>query len=105
MGATLQQLTIYDVLAELEREAVDEPIGMSRLGAGPELGMTLLQPLLMRGWTLHEPVTAFAGGRKLFILEHQRIGIQVKAEGQTLGDVAVDLFEQAAPFTPWPVHE
>jgi hypothetical protein len=101
LDATLQQLTIYDVLAELEREPADEPIGMSRLGAGPELGMTLLQPLLMRGWTLLPPVVAFAGGRQLFILVHKRIGLEVKAEGATLGDVAVELFEQAAAFTPW----
>jgi hypothetical protein len=65
---------------------------MSRVGEGLELGMTLLQPLLLRGWTLHEPTNAFGGGR-LFILEHERIGLEVRAEGATLGDVAVDLFE------------
>jgi hypothetical protein len=74
---------------------------MSRIGEGPELGMTLLQPLLMKGWALHEPVTAFAGGRRLFILQHSRIGLEVKAEGATIGDVACELMEKAAPFTPW----
>lgn len=58
MDATLQQLTIYDALAELERE---QPLGMSRIGDGPELGMTLLQPLFAHGWTLQQPVLAFAG--------------------------------------------
>jgi hypothetical protein len=78
---------------------------MSRIGAGVELGETLLRPLLMRGWTLHEPVEAFAGGRKLFILQHARIGLEVKAEGATLGEVACQLFEEAAPFTPWPTAD
>lgn len=101
MDATLQQLTIYDALAELEREAADEPIGMSRLGAGPELGMTLLQPLLLRGWSLQQPVRAFAGGGQLFMLVHARTGVEVKAEGDALSDVAVELFEKACVFTPF----
>jgi hypothetical protein len=83
---------------------------MSRIGEGVELGRTLLEPLLRKGWELHgvdEPITAFAGGRRLFILRHPTIagGLEIKAEGATLGDVACELMQNAAPWTPWERNE
>jgi len=74
---------------------------MSRIGDGLELGMTLLQPLLMRGWKLHERTAFAGGGRTLFILANDLL--EVKREGATLGDVAVELFEEAAQFT-WAIR-
>lgn len=87
------QLTIYDVLDELDRQ----PRGMRRLGDGPELGMLLLQPLVARGWRLHR-VPAFAGAHTwLFILRNG--AFEVKREGDSLGDVAIELFEEAGKLT------
>lgn len=85
----LAQLTIYDELDDLEARADT----LRLLGEGPELGMALLQPLFMRGWRLHR-VRPFTGaGRTLFMLAN---GVfEVKREGDDLGDVAVDLFEEA----------
>jgi hypothetical protein len=92
MGA---QLTIFDALDELERQQVQQG-GMRRLGDGPEMGMLLLQPLLTRGWRLHR-VPAFAGAAKwLFILRNETF--EVKREGDTLADVAIELFEEASKF-------
>lgn len=87
------QLTIWDVLDELD----DEQHQLSRLGAGPELGMVLLRPLLMRGWRLHDAPAFAAPGRKLFILANSVF--EVKREGATLGDVVVDLVEEAVRLT------
>jgi hypothetical protein len=90
------QLTIYDVLDEFDRLALERP-GMRRLGAGPELGMLLLQPLVARGWRLHR-VPAFAGAHTwLFILRNG--AFEVKREGNSLGDVAIELFEEAGKLT------
>jgi hypothetical protein len=86
------QLTIYDVLAELER-AHDAAAELPRLGEGPELGLLLLQPLFARGWRLQKPVTALGGAKLLWILV--RGTVEVKAEGRTLGDVATALFTEA----------
>lgn len=85
-----EQLSIYD---EFDR---GEPL--RRLGAGPELGAVLLLPLAAKGWHLHEPVRAFAGQGNLYILE--RAGIELRRVGASLGEVAVDLFEEAARYTP-----
>jgi hypothetical protein len=82
------QLSIYDELDD--REEREDTLRL--LGDGPELGLALLRPLFMRGWSLHRS-GAFAGGRTLFILAN---GVfEVKREGDKLGDVAVGLFEEA----------
>jgi hypothetical protein len=84
------QLTIFDVLDE----PGDEPL--RRLGDGPELGKILLQPLILKGWQL-ERVRRFAGEPGwLFILSN---GVfEVRREGETLADVAVEMFKEAAPL-------
>ncbi len=87
------QLTIFDVLDEVEAS----PPGLSRLGDGPELGMALLQPLLVRGWRLHRAPAFAAPGRTLFILAN---GVfEVKREANGLGEVAVELFEEAVKLS------
>lgn len=84
----LAQLTIYDELDDLEARADT----LRLLGEGPELGMVLLQPLFMRGWRLHR-IRSFSGACTLFMLAN---GVfEVKREGDELGDVAADLFEEA----------
>lgn len=88
LGGTVDaQLTIFDAI-----EAVEAEHELRRIGAGPELGQTLLMPLLARGWRLHR-TTPFAGGGTLFILANEEF--EVKRQGRTLGDVAVDLFKEA----------
>lgn len=84
------QLSIFD---ELEQESAP-----SRLGAGAELGRVLLAPLLLKGWRLHEPVRAFAGDGNLWILE--RDGLELRRVASTLGEIAVDLYEEACRITP-----
>jgi len=83
------QLTIYDELDDLE--AREDTLRL--LGDGPELGLALLQPLFLRGWRLHR-VRPFTGaGGTLFMLAN---GVfEVKRQGDELGDVAVELFEEA----------
>jgi hypothetical protein len=87
------QLTIYDELDDLE-EREDT---LRLLGDGPELGMALLQPLFIRGWRLHR-VRSFTGsGGHLFILAN---GVfEAKRQGDALGDVAVELFEEAVKLS------
>lgn len=75
-----------------------EHVGLRRLGDGPELGVPLILPLVAKGWRLHDPVRAFAGGGFLFVLE--RDGVEVRRVGACLADVAVDLFREAARMTP-----
>lgn len=88
----LDQLTIYDELDDLEERADT----LRLLGDGPELGLTLLQPLFARGWRLHR-TTTFAGERTLFILAN---GVfEVKREGDALADVAADLFKEAVKLS------
>jgi hypothetical protein len=91
------QLTIYDALAELERQE-DEQLGMRRLGDGPELGALLLMPLIARGWRLHR-VRAFAGSPHpwLFVLANGTF--EVKREGSTLEDVHIELFKEASTLS------
>lgn len=88
--AACVQLSIYDEEAFLEHGPL-RPIG-------PEVGSLLLRLLALKGWTLHDPVRAFAGEGRLFILE--RDGLEVRRVGASLDDVAVELFEEAARFTP-----
>lgn len=84
------QLTIYDELDDLEERADT----LRLLGDGPELGLAILQPLFTRGWRLHRAEAFAGGGRVLFILAN---GVfEVKREGASLGDVATDLFAEAA---------
>jgi len=84
------QLTIYDELDDLE--AREDTLRL--LGEGPELGMALLQPLFARGWRLHRAPPFTGAGGTLFMLAN---GVfEVKREGETLGDVAVELFTEAA---------
>jgi hypothetical protein len=83
MGA---QLTVFDALGERER-----------LDDGRESGIHLLQPLLARGWVLHR-MRPFAGAaRWLFVLGNGTF--EVKREGEALGDVAIEMFEEAARLT------
>jgi len=91
MGA---QLTIFDALDELEREQVQQD-GMRRLGDGPELGDLLLMPLRAKGWRLRK-TRAFGGSphRWLFVL--YKGTLEVKREGETLGDVVIEIFEEAS---------
>lgn len=90
------QLTIFDEFDRFHELDRDRD-GLRRLGDGPELGMALLQPLFARGWQLHR-VVPFAGEPGwLFILEN---GVfEAKQTGSTLGDVAVELFKEAAVLT------
>jgi hypothetical protein len=82
------QLSLYDEVDLLTRGP------MRRLGEGRAIGELLLQPLLLRGWRLHEPFPGFAGDGFVFILE--RGGVEVRRTGSSLAEVAVDLFEEAA---------
>lgn len=82
-----QQLTIFDALEAVEAEDELRP-----LGAEPALGEVLLMPLVARGWRLHQ-ARQFAGEGTLFILANEKF--EVKRQGRTLADVAVDLFKEA----------
>ena len=88
-----EQLSIFDVLEELDAEQAE----LRRLGDGIELGMALLQPLFVRGWRLHGTRAFSSSDRMLYILAN---GVfEVKREGATLGDVAVELFEEAVKLS------
>lgn len=83
------QLTVFD---ELNRQRGE----LRRLGDGPEVGMVLLEALLLNGWKLHR-VRPFAGEHAwLFILTN---GVfEVKRQADELGDVASEMFKEAATF-------
>lgn len=89
MSALAGQLTIFN---ELDRHSGK----LRRLGDGPELGLALLQPLILRGWKLHR-ARPFAGEHEwLFILTDGTF--EVKREADQLADVATELFEEASIF-------
>jgi hypothetical protein len=70
-------------------------VGLERLGASDAFAGVLLFPLRASGWTVGEPVRAFAGGFML-IAERPEFGYEVRGVGETVAEAALCVFEQAA---------
>ena len=62
-----------------------------------DIALGLLAPLLAHGWRLQQ-TTAFAGGRTLFLLANAVF--EVRAEGESLADVALELRAAARRLDP-----
>jgi hypothetical protein len=81
---------------------------VERLADSYEWGSAIRRLIELAGWTIHEPVPAFAGGQ-LFLATNRIQGrdVEVRVIGDTWADVSVELLKQTQarfPPSPAPIH-
>jgi hypothetical protein len=82
---------------------------VERLGETHEWGSAIKRLLELAGWTVHDPVPAFAGDGQLFLMTKRVDGraVELRATGNEFVDVATELLQasyQPYPPSPLPLH-